>query len=172
MDEDFLLIYKMKKGNENAMEIFVRKYYPVILKYCQYRICNKSDVEDMVQETFYRFFKALPEYKHYSKLKNFLYRIAGNLCKDYYKKQSDLIVFEEWESEEDHTKSVEYRIDLEFALKLLSEEFQEVIILHYFQELKLKEIAEILEIGLPLVKYRIKKAKELLSEAIGKEEWI
>ncbi|MBD5457976.1 MAG: RNA polymerase sigma factor, partial [Lachnospiraceae bacterium] len=46
----------------------------------------------------------------------------------------------------------------------LSEELREVVILHYFQELSMREIAGILQIGIPLVKYRIKRAKELLRE--------
>ena len=36
-----------------------------------------------------------------------------------------------------------------------------------FQDLKLKEVADIIGIGLPLVKYRIGKAKELLSVYLG-----
>mgnify|MGYP002965196555 CR=1 FL=1 len=41
------------------------------------------------------------------------------------------------------------------------------VILHYFQDLKLKEVADIIGIGLPLVKYRIGKAKEVLSVYLG-----
>lgn len=33
---DFLLIQKMKQGNEQAFDTFVRKYYNEILKYCSY----------------------------------------------------------------------------------------------------------------------------------------
>ena len=36
MDFDLLLIQKMKRGNENAFDIFVRKHYEEILKYCCY----------------------------------------------------------------------------------------------------------------------------------------
>ena len=45
-----------------------------------------------------------------------------------------------------------------------------VTILFFFQEVKQKEVAKILNIGLPLVKYRIKRAKELLAGYLGKEE--
>ena len=34
-DADFLLVKKMRAGDEKAFEIFVKKYYPAILKYCQ-----------------------------------------------------------------------------------------------------------------------------------------
>lgn len=45
-----------------------------------------------------------------------------------------------------------------------------MIILYYFQECKLSEIAGILRIGLPLVKYRLRQAKKQLEKLIGKEE--
>lgn len=41
--------------------------------------------------------------------------------------------------------------------------------MYYFQELKIREIAGILEIGLPLVKYRMKKAKEYLKNELGED---
>ena len=59
------------------------------------------------------------------------------------------------------------KIDIEESIKKLPEDLQEVVILHYFQDLKLKEVADIIGIGLPLVKYRIGKAKELLSVYLG-----
>ena len=68
---------------------------------------------------------------------------------------------------------VKYKIPLfkevknEESIKKLPEDLQEVVILHYFQDLKLKEVADIIGIGLPLVKYRIGKAKELLSVYLG-----
>ena len=41
------------------------------------------------------------------------------------------------------------------------------MILYYFQELKLREIADTLQIGLPLVKYRLKQAKLKLAELLN-----
>lgn len=116
------------------------------------------------------FFKALPNYNHYGKAKNFLYRIAGNICKDYYRKNTELLLLDYLEPEEDQVDVIDNRIDLGRALHKLPEEFQEVIILYYFQEVKLKEIAQILDIGLPLVKYRMRKAKEQLRQVLGKED--
>ena len=59
------------------------------------------------------------------------------------------------------------KVEVEESIKKLPEDLQEVVILHYFQDLKLKEVADIIGIGLPLVKYRIGKAKELLSVYLG-----
>ena len=47
------------------------------------------------------------------------------------------------------------QLDVETAVGRLPDELSEVVILYYFQGIKLKEIAQILQIGLPLVKYNI-----------------
>ena len=65
---------------------------------------------------------------------------------------------------------LDLRLDVHRALEKLPPELQEVTILYFFQELKQKEIARILGISLPLVKYRIRRAKELLEQLIGKED--
>jgi RNA polymerase sigma-70 factor (ECF subfamily) len=65
---------------------------------------------------------------------------------------------------------LDLRLDVHRALEQLPPDLREVTILYFFQDLKLKEIARILGIGLPLVKYRIRRAKELLAQMIGKED--
>ena len=47
----------------------------------------------------------------------------------------------------------------------------DLLTLYYFQELKLTEISDTLQIGLPLVKYRLRKAKIQLEEVLRKEEY-
>ena len=73
MDEDFLLVQKMRMGDENAFDRFVTKYYPAIMKYCQIHIGDYGYAEDMTQETFTRFFRTFRQYKHYGKAVNYLY---------------------------------------------------------------------------------------------------
>lgn len=72
-------------------------------------------------------------------------------------------VFEQEKEENGKLEKVAERLDMEQALRKLPEELREVLILYYFQELKLREIAKVLQIGLPLAKYRIKRAKEQLA---------
>lgn len=170
MDKDFLLIRKIKNGEEAAMDAFVKKYYPVIFRYCNYHISDVGYAEDMVQETFLRFFRSLSNYRHTGKALNFLYRIAGNLCKDFYRKNIEYTLSEEIKIEGNQMDDVEKKIDMERVLQRLPEEFRDVIILYYFQGLKLKEIAEIQKIGLSLVKYRMKKGREQLKDFLGEEE--
>ena len=170
MDKDFLLINKMKNGDEAAMESFVRRYYPRILRYCHYHIADKSFAEDMAQETFENFFAALPVYRHRGKALNYLYTIAGNLCRDLYKKRADIPLREVPDAGNYQMDPVNTRLDMEKALAGLSQESRDILILYFFQERKQREIAEILNIGLPLVKYRLKQAKLQLGGLLGKED--
>ena len=170
MDADFLLLHRMKHGDNQAIEDFVRKYYPLILRYCHLHIQDTGYAEDLTQETFVRFFRTLHQYQHYGKAANYLYVIAGNLCWDYHRKQEEIPVEELPEQPIYQMEILDLRLDVQRALEKLSPELREVTILYFFQELKQKEIAKILGIGLPLVKYRIKRAKELLERFIGKED--
>ena len=57
-------------------------------------------------------------------------------------------------------------IEIEQAVRKLPEEIRETAVLYFFQELKQREIAELLHIKLSLVKYRIGRAKELLMKEL------
>lgn len=173
MDVDFLLIRRMKQGDDDAFDTFVREYYDDILKYCGYHCSDAEYAEDLTQETFANFFAKLSDYRHKGKTKNYLYTIAGNLCKNYYKQQKPMSIDEEQLSEMESASgnpegNVTDKIMLEWALEQLPEEFRQVIGLYYFQEMKLTEIASVLGISLPLVKYRLKQARSRLQVLLGK----
>ena len=53
-------------------------------------IRDSYEAEDLTQEVFTRFFSNLYRYKEYGKVKNYLYTIAGNTVKNYYKKKKDI----------------------------------------------------------------------------------
>jgi len=170
MDSDFLLLHRMRNGDDQAIEDFVRKYYPRVLRYCHLHIQDFGFAEDLTQETFARFFCTLHQYQHYGKAANYLYVIAGNLCRDHHKRPVEILMEELPEQLVYQMETLDLRLDIHRALAQLPQELREVTILYFFQELKQKEIARILGIGLPLVKYRIRRAKELLEQLIGKED--
>lgn len=206
MDPDFLLIRQMKDGDDEAIEEFVRQYYPAVLRYCLLRIDDAGYAPDAVQETFERFFRNFARYRHYGKAANYLYVIAGNICRDYYRNRREMAAgdaeevlrfrkrssgtSDRWNiakdgftsSEADDSRPQEnavqespagisasdadLRMDLRRAFAALPSELRETAILFFFQELKQREIAKILGIRLPLVKYRIRKAREQLQEML------
>lgn len=175
MSSDLPLIRKMRQGDDDAFDLFVHKYYKKILTYCYYHYSDKDYAEDLTQETFIRFFTKFPDYHYKGKTLNYLYTIARNLCKDYLKKTKELPLektdfIQEISSDDYHTEHILNKIFIEELLKQLPNASSEVIILYYFDELKLAEISDTLQIGLPLVKYRLKQAKKQLEELLRKEE--
>ncbi|MDE6853259.1 MAG: RNA polymerase sigma factor [Lachnospiraceae bacterium] len=165
MDMDFLLIQNMKHGDSQAGERFIKKYYSAIYQYCFLHIHNQHDAEDMTQETFTRFFASLHTFQNCGKTKNYLYCIAGNVIKNHYKKRKDVLMDEIPEIPDDPLEDIEIRLDVEQAIDHLPNELKEITILYFFQNVKQREIAELLNIKLSLVKYRIKQAKKILSES-------
>jgi len=161
----------MKRGDEAAFDAFVRKYYEMILNYCSFHCPDRTYAEDLTQETFVRFLAKLSDYHYMDKTKNYLYTIAGNLCRDYYRKTKELLSEEPPRENAEskacpETEGILDRLTLEAALKKLPAELREVLILYYFQDLKLSEIADILEISLSLVKYRMGQARRKLEQLL------
>lgn len=156
------------------MSLYISKYYQKILAYCYYHCPDQGYAEDLTQETYVRFFTKLSDYHYRGKTLNYLYTIAGNLCKDYLKKVKEIPLeemelIEETNPKQNQTEEVLNKIYIEQALRQLPDELSEVLTLYYFQDLKLTEIASTLQIGLPLVKYRLRRGKKLLKELLNEE---
>lgn len=186
MDADFILIRKMKKGEDEAFDIFVRRYYRQILTFCRFHCVGLEDAEDAAQETFTRFFSGLAQYRHSGKSLNYLYKIASNLCKDIYKKkkaepmeQDNLLskIDERGFDGQAHAAGyeaspddIDTKMDIADALARLAPELREIIILCCLQDMKQREAADLLDIGIPLLKYRLRRAKEELSGLLKQDE--
>ncbi len=186
MGSDEWLIQRMRKGDERAIEEFVRKYYPMIRTYCGKRLSDTGLAEDLTQETFEHFFRSLPSYRHHGKAANYLYTIAGNLCRDFYKAASAEILVENadvvgsrslsecrgfCELSYDPMAGIEAQMDVKKALDRIPETYREVLTLHFLDGLGQTEIAIMLQVKLHVVKYRLKKGKKILQE-LWKEEFL
>lgn len=169
MDEDSLLLRRMDRGEAAAIEEFVTKYYPLILRYCRFHLPDREEAEDITQEVFERFFSHLSDYRHRGKLANYLYVIAGNLCRDSLKKHRPIPLEELPEEPREQMPALDRKMDVRRALDGLPPELREAAVLYFYQELPQKSVASILGIGLPLAKYRIRRARELLALYLGKE---
>ena len=126
MDTDFLLIHRMKSGDDAAIETFVRKHYPVILRYCHLHLSDKSYAEDATQEVFARFFRTLNQYQHYGKAQNYLYVIAANICRDFYRKPDEVSIDELPEEPILEMEPLDLRFDVHSALEKLPPELREI----------------------------------------------
>ncbi len=166
MGSDEGLIQRMKRGDDSAIEEFVRSYYPMIRAYCGKRLADPGLAEDLTQETFEHFFRNFSSYRHHGKVLNYLYTIAGNLCRDFYKTAGGEIPTGEADLDSglspDPLNGLEERLDLKRAVDRLPEIYRQAVVLHFFCGLKQREIAAMLNIRPHVVKYRLSKGKKLL----------
>ena len=71
-------------------------------------------------------------------------------------------------SSDSYCSDIEY-LDTKIAVERLPDDIREIIVLYFFLGRKQSEIAEICGIGLPLVKYRLRKGKEMIKEFLEGE---
>lgn len=161
--EENTLVRKLKKGDRDSLNDLFDRYYDKIYGYCYRHVNHRENAQDLTQEVFLRVCRHISDYRHYGKFENYLYVIAGNLCKDYYKKKK-MLSFEEIVTEkmEPGFAKAEDEIVVTEALKKLPELEREIVLLRYYQELKIKDIAVILDMKVSTTKYHLKCAQEML----------
>ena len=79
-DNDFDLIQAINSGQAEKFQDLVKRYEQKLYNF-SLRMCrNRSDAEDMIQETFLNVFRYLKNFRHESKFKNWLYKVAASTC--------------------------------------------------------------------------------------------
>ncbi len=159
------LIHCAQSGDKEALEKLIRKYYDKIYAYCYHHTENRQIAEDLCQETFCSLLENLDNYRHYGKLQNYLYIIAGNKCKDYFKKKKPLY-FDELPEDRAESYGLESDYEIKEVVEKMPQELKEVVILRFYQDLKYQDIAQILQISNSLAKHRVKKALSFLREEL------
>lgn len=151
----------IKTVSENKIPMF-RLAYSIVQ--------NQQDAEDVVSETVLKAYSHLADLRNPKKLKAWLFQILVNESKacQNRKKQIELVADtssfrENLVNEEAHDTL------LEFAYRL-DEVFREVIILYYFEEFNVKEIAKILQISEGTVKSRLSRARAKLKQFLENDD--
>lgn len=173
--EDKELIYKIQHGEKELLEVLIQNYYDDIYRLCYYKTGNASISYDLTQETFLKLIKYIGNYRDKGKFKSYLITIAMNVCNTYFYENN--INIEELDSNQNYEKDnfdelekIEEKDIVVQALNKLPEKQKEVIILKYYEDLKIKDISKILDEKVPTIKSRLKQGIEKLSRYLGKEE--
>ena len=73
------------------VSVDLKDQYDKLFRYCFFKVRDRAAAEDMTQETFLRFLES-PHYRNMNKELHYLYTIAGNLCKDHFRKRRTAIL--------------------------------------------------------------------------------
>ena len=142
--------------------------YDKIYRYCYFRLKNQVVAEDITQETFLRFLES-DTYEERGCALHYLYTIARNLCIDEYRKPIEYRLTEEDLVEEKAEETWIEQIAVEMALKTLTEEEQELILLRYVNEVPVSVICDLEQCSRFALYRRMNKILKKLKKAIGEE---
>lgn len=161
--------------------------YDRIYRYCYFKLHRRETAEDITQETFLRYLEHYGDRSQEWDLR-YLYTIAHNLCVDEYRKPvSELLPAEdvkdktavEWAvtkqlpsalSEQDHAEKTITTLWLRNALNRLSDEEQELLLLHYANEVPYNVICEVHGVSRFALYRKMQKALRKLQKELGEEE--
>lgn len=143
-------------------------HYRMALSYTK----NKEDAMDVVQDSIE---KALRAYKRNAQPENlnpWFYKILIRTAIDHVRRRKDLVSLEQENMDfllnhEDHYES----FDLATAMARLPNAYKTVLILRYFEDLKINDIAEVLEQNINTIKTRLYKALSLLKIELKEEAY-
>lgn len=158
MIPDEFWVKKAVEGDSNAFDEIMRRHHAKIYNLAYRLLSNEEDAEDATQETFIETYKSLKSFQYKSKFSTWLYRVALNTCHQQIRKSESrrrtLTAFADnfkilssengIETPDSVTLKKEQERLLQDAIDKLPEKQKQVIVLFYIQDLKYREIAEIL----------------------------
>ena len=156
--------------NLALFEVLYDRYSSVVFNKCHSFVKNDAEAQDLTQDVFLRLFIKLGSFKGNSKFKTWLYALMYNYCINYVNRNSskqiekNSIQFEDYNSplvEASKESLFEIKVDrLKRALNLVAPEDKMILLLKYQDDMSIKEISEIMELGKSAVKMRLKRARQ------------
>lgn len=171
IQEDNLLIKKYLEGDEQSLEILVKKYLKPIYSFVYKNVGNSAEAEDITQETFVKIWKNIKKFDQNKNFKPWIFQIAKNTSIDFLRKKK-AIPFSKFENEKGQNILLENMAStpsnligglsdkkvLAAAIEGLNDREQKIINLRYNDGLSFKEIAQILKESINTVKSRYRRA--------------
>lgn len=162
------------QGNIPDLESMINKYGNDVLRLCFLYLKDVHLAEDALQETFFKVYKKYNTYQQLASERTWIIRIAINVCKNYLRTS--------WLKRVIPVNSIDDNLmnnsigdipgwgqndsDLLEQIMNLNTKYKEVILLYYYQQFKISEIAGILHISESTVAVRLSRAREKLKDSM------
>jgi RNA polymerase sigma-70 factor, ECF subfamily len=178
---DNRLVARTLAGDPEAFEDLVRLYYDRIRVLVHHHLHREDDLDDALQDIFFKAYQALPQFGNRSNFYTWLFRIASNYCIDRLRKRRlEMISLDVPENQdalqanlrnpgdtpdENFARSERVKI-VRLALSKLDPVFQNILVLREIEGLSYEEIADTIEINMGTVKSRISRARTELKKIL------
>ncbi|KXK13872.1 MAG: RNA polymerase sigma factor SigW [Chloroflexi bacterium OLB14] len=171
---DEILIHQFKTGHTEAFDLLYYRHLPNVYKRVRY-VIPENDVEDVTQEIFIAAIKALPSFRGDAKFSTWLRTLTNHKVAEYYRKrtrkQEPLLapLSDATTTMAGNTsKTMEERIFIQRAIQNLPENYREILLLRFAEDLQFNEIAQLTNQNLEAVKSLFRRAVAALRTHLDK----
>jgi len=179
---DQKLVEKAQKGDKKAFGILVEKYNKKLTRLLSRMVRDQSEIEDIVQDSFIKAYRAINNFRGDSAFYTWLYRIGINTAKNHLvslgrrPKAMNNVEIEDIENFDDghDMRSLETPetammtneivVTVNQAIEFLPDDLRQAISLREMDGLSYEEIADIMDCPIGTVRSRIFRAREAISE--------
>ena len=181
---DQKLVEKAQRGDKRAFGILVEKYHKKLTRLLSRMVRDQSEIEDIVQDSFVKAYRAINNFRGDSAFYTWLYRIGINTAKNHLvslgrrPKAMNEVEIEDVENFEDgdELRSIETPENTMMTKEIvatvndtiegLPDELKEAISLREMDGLSYEEIAELMQCPIGTVRSRIFRAREAIAEKL------
>jgi len=183
-ERDYELVNLVRQGDSSAFSELVRHYQKGIFKLAFNFFNDRDEAMEIVQETFLRAYEKLNKFdgKNNKSFKSWVYRIAYNLCIDFYRKLKrnktintdtfDTISVADFENDVNIGAFEKQHIKNSFKkyIMFLSKRQKQVFILKHYSGFKFTEISDVMNIAIGTVKSLHFRATKTLEKKVARLE--
>jgi RNA polymerase sigma factor (sigma-70 family) len=179
--DDLYYIEKVINGQNHCFSYIVEKYKDIVFSIALKVLRNRDEAEEMAQEVFIKVYKSLHKFRGTSKFSTWLYSVTYNHCISHTRKKKyevssldDIQVQEEADDIHfDGFTDEERKEYLEAALKKLPAEDYTLVMLYYYKDQSVDEVAAATHLSTSNVKVKLHRARKklyvLLNEMLSDE---
>lgn len=166
------LLSSNKKIKEKKVKDYIVNNQEGFYKVAYSYVKNQDDALDIVHDSICKALSKLDSLKDEEAIKPWFYKILINSSIDYIRKNSKYVALEEELLSDEHNSNDTYTdIDLQRALEKLPEEYRVIIVLRYFEDMKIDEIANVLSQNTNTIKTKLYTGLRRLKIKIKTEDY-
>ena len=176
-DDDCGLVARFLKGDAAAFDTLFSKYQDYVYNIVYGVVGSAEESRDLTQEVFVQVYRSLPRFRQGARFATWLYRIALNKAVDaargsrkwrFLPLLDDPGVAQHRAAEEDEPEFMyaqgEAREDIQKVLMRCPLGHREILVLRYYQDMSIDEIAETMDCSLAAAKVRLHRARRAFKE--------
>ncbi|MGO4734365.1 sigma-70 family RNA polymerase sigma factor [Paenibacillus sp. 2KB_22] len=156
------LVNQAIQGDREAFIRLIRDIENALYNTAKSMLRKEEDVADAIQETILNAYKSMHTLREPRYFKTWLFRILINECNTILSRRSLSTAYAEVPSEKREHSSPYDEVDMREAVDRLEESKRIVVVLHYFEDLSLRQVADTLNISESAVKMRLTRARQEL----------